>query len=138
MAGRTGIEKKKERKQVLDKDYLYGKWSKEMDEDELGKGVDEAQAAGAAALTEKPKYKGWKSDLAFIEAQKKKKEAAKKKKKAARLKKATPTGPVAGTEYKTIKGEDYVKTKKSVQAVRKNMRKKGGRTGIVKANLYGR
>jgi len=125
MAGRTGIVKKGK---------LYGDWGMS----DMEAGVDEAQAAGAAALTEKPKYKGWKSDLAWIAAQKKKKEAAKKKKKAARLKKATPTGPVAGTEYKTIKGEDYVKTKKSVQAVRKNMRKKGGRTGIVKANLYGR
>ena len=79
MAGRTGIVKGKERKEVLDKDYLYGEWAKDME-----KGVDEAQAAGAAALTQKPKYKGWKSDLAWLAAQKKKKAAAK----AAREKKA--------------------------------------------------
>ena len=110
MAGRTGIVKNKERKQVLDKDYLYGKWSKDMDEDELGKGVDEAQAAGAAAL--KPKYKGWKSDLAFIEAQKKKKLAAKeaREKKAKydpnrdKTKKISKRGGKDTTGYAVVQG----------------------------------
>ena len=133
MAGRTGIVKNKKRKQVLDKDYLYGKWSKDMDEDELGKGVDEAQAAGAAALT--PKYKGRKSDLAFIEAQKKKKLAAEKKKKKRQLKKRDKdfmtreikSGPrnekvESRTPYKIIKGEDYVASKK------KKKKKRVGRT----------
>ena len=70
MAGRTGIAKKGK---------LYGDWGMSDMEDQLEKGVDEAQAAGAAALAEKPKYRGRKSDLAFIEAQKKKKAAKKKK-----------------------------------------------------------
>ena len=78
---------------------LYGKeWSKDMD-DSVMEGVDEAQAAGAAALT--PKYKGWKSDLAWIAAQKKKKAAAEKKRKSERkIKKATDS-----TGYKVVKGD---------------------------------
>ena len=46
MAGRTGIAKKGK---------LYGDWGMSDMEDQLEKGVDEAQAAGAAALAEKPK-----------------------------------------------------------------------------------
>ena len=71
------------------KKSLYGGWSKAMD-DEAMMGVDEAQAEMASAVdrtdkrARKPEYKGWKSDLAWIAAQKKKKAAAK----AAREKKA--------------------------------------------------
>ena len=111
MAGRTGIVKKGK---------LYGDWGLS----EMEQGVDEAQAAGAAALTEKPKYKGWKSDLAFIAAQKKKKLAAEEKRKSERkIKKATDT-----TGYKVVKGdspemESYAPPKK-----KKVKKKRVGRT----------
>ena len=112
MAGRTGIAKKGK---------LYGDWGMS----DMEAGVDEAQAAGAAALTEKPKYKGWKSDLAFIAAEKAKKLAAEKKDKKRQLKKRdkdfmtreVKSGPrneevESRTPYKVIKGEDYEASKK--------------------------
>jgi hypothetical protein len=70
---------------------LYGDWEADM-----GQGVDEAQAKAASALEEKPK----------------------KKKRKRKIKKATSTGPVAGTEYKVIKGEDRAKTKASKKAAK--------------------
>ena len=63
---------------------LYGDWEADM-----GQGIDEAQAEGASALEGEPK----------------------KKKRKKRKPSKHSTGPVAGTEYKSIKGEDYAKTK---------------------------
>jgi len=122
MAGRTGIAKKGK---------LYGDWGMS----DMEQGIDEAQASGAAALAEKPKYRGYKSDLAFIAAEKKKKLAAEKKKKKRQLKKRDKdfmtreikSGPrnekvESRTPYKVIKGEDYVASKK------KKKKKRVGRT----------
>ena len=99
MAGRTGIAKKGK---------LYGDWGMS----DMEQGIDEAQASGAAALAEKPKYKGWKSDLAFIEAQKKKKLAAKeaREKKAKydpnrdKTKKISKRGGKDTTGYAVVQG----------------------------------
>ena len=116
MAGRTGIAKKGK---------LYGDWGMS----DMEAGVDEAQAAGAAALTEKPKYKGWKSDLAFIKAQKKKKAAKKKRQSGSQrsdrdkfktdkgtgysTREITQGGKVISREpYKVIQGDTLVPRKK--------------------------
>jgi len=85
---------------------LYGDWEADMGQEE-------------------PEYKGYKSDIAFIKAQKKKKAAARKKKlKEVKIKKATNTAPKAGTEYKVIKGdspemETYGLPKKKKKKARK-------------------
>ena len=119
MAGRTGIAKKGK---------LYGDWGMS----DMEQGIDEAQASSAPA---KPKYRGYKSDLAFIAAEKAKKLAAEKKKKKKQLKKRdkdfmtreVKSGPrneevESRTPYKVIKGEDYVASKK------KKKKKRIGRT----------
>ena len=59
MAGRTGIVKKKERKQVLDKNYLYGGWSKDMDEDELAHSEDACDYFKSEHMSEREGYE-WK------------------------------------------------------------------------------
>jgi hypothetical protein len=74
---------------------LYGDWEGEMDQ--LGRGVDEAQASAAAKVVGA---------------------GGKKKKRKTKIKKATDTAPKAGTEYKVIKGEDRAKTKASKKAAK--------------------
>jgi hypothetical protein len=61
---------------------LYGDWEADMGQEE-------------------PEYKGYKSDIAFMKAQKKKKAAADKKRKSERkIKKATDS-----TGYKVVEGD---------------------------------
>ena len=48
--GIADIIKKRQRKRKLDKEFLYGKWSKDMDEDDIGR-------SGYAPLAERTKEK---------------------------------------------------------------------------------
>ena len=125
MAGRTGIAKKGK---------LYGDWGMSDMEDQLGKGVDEAQAAGAAALAEKPKYRGRKSDLAWLKKHGKARVSGKKKKseydpdRDKTKKQSRKGGNIDTTGYKVVQGdspemESYAPPKK-----KKAKKKRVGRT----------
>ncbi len=121
MAGRTGIAKKGK---------LYGDWGMS----DMEAGVDEAQAAGAAALTEKPKYKGWKSDVAWLKKHGKARVSGKKKKSEYdpdrdKTKKKSREGGNVTTGYKVVTGDSPEMKKYGLPKKKKAAKKKRvGRT----------